>query len=520
MSEPFDYSNINLYLLYHGCGGKTENSMDSVVVKLNSSSLKDTTIDENTSSSIKSLHFFPNWNRFRYNPVEDATSIDEYNPYKNDVVSSYNSYLSDMYEATGLAEYNPAIHQISTNSTRDYVSFIKKNNRFVKWNSEYYGGGTTYYPMEECVINIPTSASGIPYSSGNLEVISTENGPIAIVVHIYMMWKSSQVLSLKVGKKYHIVGFNKWSSYSADVKIVGITKASQINTLGLTIYDDWFAKYGVSDSSYVELIKKDANLYMCSAITSRDPSIYNVAGASNGNFYIFDMMIDFSQSSELLDCESHIFEVRTGPYTKDDSLNPDNIKNLNLNNVIKEALEKSNIYDSVTVSAGTEEITIDEKEYFKIAESREKNMISKLSTDPNSGESNVAMERSNILAKQALVDKEYANLNNIKQQYESMRALYASLYIEYTNKRNLLNNIIESNQEILNNYVVSLTNDSNNLYSQLSQVLARVNEIIGTTAFDIVGANDNTDVYTVRNEGVPIASWPKRPSDTTDFIFN
>jgi hypothetical protein len=173
---------------------------------------------------------------------------------------------------------------------------------------------------------------------------------------------------LQVGKLYQIIGIGLWSDVKQDLKVVGVTTASEIEILALGVYETWFQGYSIPEAYYQNLLSENSVIYHCRTIVSR-----TVLPSEGGDdMYIFPAMINYPNSSELVECTSYIWELRTKPYQKNDIYNPNTIlpQGLNLQTVINETVRKY-IYDTFVVYRNEESIILSETEYAIINKYRE-----------------------------------------------------------------------------------------------------------------------------------------------------
>jgi hypothetical protein len=180
------------------------------------------------------------------------------------------------------------------------------------------------------------------------------------------------ISKLQMGKLYQIIGVGLWSDVKQDVRVVSITTASEIATLALTIYETWFEAYEIPEAYYQNLLSENSIIYHCRTITSR--TALSIEGGED--YYIFPAMINYPSSSELIECTSYIWELRTKPYQKNDKYDPNNTlpPGLKLQNIINDSVRKY-IYDSFLIYRNEERIIMSQAEYALIHGYREYNKL-------------------------------------------------------------------------------------------------------------------------------------------------
>lgn len=112
--------------------------------------------------------------------------------------------------------------------------------------------------------------------------------------------------NLLVGK-YYTLKYNKpWTDFELkDVKVSSITTESESASYGVgSIFADFFSKYNLTISKYVEYMSISSEIYVCQAITDK-----SIAEVDNNLLLLPKVLIDFPNSEELLLCDNVVVTV-------------------------------------------------------------------------------------------------------------------------------------------------------------------------------------------------------------------
>ncbi len=173
------------------------------------------------------------------------------------------------------------------------------------------------------------------------------------------------IKNIEVGHAYHIVGKAVWAEWESDVYVIGNIDPSQIDLLGINLYDIWFSPYSLTEKLYTQTMANIKGIIRCKAIASRDPAV-DVSDAED--IFLFPELVDFGESEELFKASSYIWTLTTKPYLEDDENNPqDSVK------AIEDAITdsvKDVIYDSFSMYNSSAQYWIPESEYNLIASNR------------------------------------------------------------------------------------------------------------------------------------------------------
>lgn len=165
---------------------------------------------------------------------------------------------------------------------------------------------------------------------------------------------------LIVGKRYNIIGNGNWSDVDLDLVVLGVTVYSQLSAQDVNLYDTWFADRDLDENLLEEFMVDDPYIYHCRKLISRDPSIEE----NNGDeVYIFPGMINYVNSSQLIDAEIYAYRITMSPFTPSDKLNP-YVRNtdINIRNSLREHMRKL-VYDGAVRQEPVGKILVTDAEY-------------------------------------------------------------------------------------------------------------------------------------------------------------
>ena len=200
------------------------------------------------------------------------------------------------------------------------------------------------------------------------------------------------IQKLRVGEKYCLIGSGNWSDVKLDVVVLGITIYSQLNPQDIDIYSDWFKEYGLEENVFEEMMQDDPYIYHCRKLISRDPVLETNTG---DEIYLFPGLINYQESSKLLESKILSFKVTLDPFQVEDELYPyKHITDGQIKIQLKD-LMRSLVYDGVSTKNEERDILISEEEYKKLTESRMR-VKTTLAAKNSSEESNIAEERAHM----------------------------------------------------------------------------------------------------------------------------
>jgi len=261
---------------------------------------------------------------------------------------------------------------------------------------------------------------------------------------------------LHVGKYYEAIGAGKWADFKQDIKVVAVTTFQEAEKLEWDVYKPWFEDYQIDESMYQRLLLENGFVYHCKALDSRDPQV--MIDGKGGDIYLFPMMVNYNETTELITCMTYKFEIFSRPYTQDDRFNPMTRLNIDLTSVINNAI-LPHIYDAVTVLSNSSDIVISKREYDLFTKEREEAELNiKTALSNAQDEVNRQLIEAYALVGKNEEDKEKIRLLLISAEQKAADAF--RLFNTYTSRDNQLTrkqNVLE--QKRIN--LVSLKNEFN-----------------------------------------------------------
>jgi hypothetical protein len=263
--------------------------------------------------------------------------------------------------------------------------------------------------------------------------------------------------NLNIGKYYTLKYRDNWKDFDIlDVKVIALTTESESGQYGVdSLYSEFFSRYNISISSYVELINNTPEIYVCQAISSRDP----IEIDDSTMILIPKLIIDFTKSEQLLLCDkisltiNGLIKYHELVYNRGDYL-------INLTKNIQKKIKNTEEYgDSpTTINYTTSDILKTESEYKKYEDFKNYTFnLEKLATDQEILKHN----------------------SDLKQMIEKSQEL-DTLLNNYNAKLSDLDDLITLYSESKENYDTTISNirdSANTLFSGLENGDILVNSV-------------------------------------------
>lgn len=236
--------------------------------------------------------------------------------------------------------------------------------------------------------------------------------------------------ALEIGKPYHIKGTNLWKDVEIDIFVASITSFREgEKMLESEIKKTWFDPYKVPDKVFEYLAENNVILYGVKVIESRDPILFSKETEEAKLQYIFNHMINFEESDNLVMGQKYKYTVFGGIYSNDAVTRPETL-NVDIPRVLNEAITP-HLADSLVVQEDPLDILVEESKYKKIDNARHTKRL-KYEQELNS---TLGITRKNqmLLTEGLLNIDEKINIANA--QLENSRKLYIASQNAYSRVR-------------------------------------------------------------------------------------